>query len=255
MVFVATAPCSSARWCVPEAFEDLGLTFAIAYGVAAHIALFMVASRDEPSFRRSVVGLGIGTAIGVGLIAVASQLDGATQGAVWLLAIALDMGEPYVFGSDGWHLVPALAERHGLIVIIALGESIVAIGVGAEHGVDAGVVVAAALGIALTGALWWAYFDVVSTLAAHRLAEATVGREQNEMARDGYSYLHLPIVAGVVLVALGLKTTLAHVDEPLDAVAPTALLGGVVLYLLGVVALKWRTLQRLSVLAWSARPF
>ena len=67
------------------------------------------------------------------------------------------------------------------------------------------------------------------------------------MARDGYSYLHLPIVAGVVLVALGLKTTLAHVDEPLDAVAPTALLGGVVLYLLGVVALAWRTLQRLSV--------
>ena len=134
-----------------------------------------------------------------------------------------------------------------MIVIIALGESIVAIGVGAEHGVDAGVVVAAALGIALTGALWWAYFDVVSTFAAHRLAEATVGREQNEMARDGYSYLHLPIVAGVVLVALGLKTTLAHVDEPLDAVAPTALLGGVVLYLLGVVALKWRTLQRLSV--------
>ena len=138
------------------------MTFAIAYGVVrtAHIALFVVASRDEPQFRRSVVGLGIGTAIGVGLLATASFFDGWVQGAIWALAIVLDVGGPYVFGAEGWHLhAEHFAERHGLIVIIALGESIVAIGVGAAGEVDAGVIVAAVLGIALAAAQWWAYFD------------------------------------------------------------------------------------------------
>jgi low temperature requirement protein LtrA len=97
----------------------------------AHIALFMLASRDDPLFRASVVGLAIGSAIGVGLLVAASFADGALQGGLWALAIGLDMGEPYLFGADGWKLVPQhFCERHGLIVIIALGESIVAVGVG-----------------------------------------------------------------------------------------------------------------------------
>ena len=249
VIFAAMGAMLICALCVPEVFEDLGLTFAIAYGVvrAAHIALFSLASRYEPDFRRSVIGFGIGTAIGVGLLVLASQLDGIAQGAIWLLAIILDLGEPFVFGASGWRLVPNhFAERHGLIVIVALGESIVAIGIGAEHGVDGGVIVAASLGVTIVGALWWLYFDMVSTLAAHRLADAPEGRVQNEMARDAYSYMHLPLVAGVVLVALGLKTTLAHVDEPLDAVTCTALLGGVALYLLGAVAFKWRTLGVIS---------
>ena len=103
-------------------------------------------------------------------------------------------------------------------MIIALGESIVAIGVGAERGVDAGVVVAAMLGVAVAAALWWLYFDVVALVAERRLARAAVGRERNEMARDSYSYLHFPMVAGIVLLALGLKKTLGDVGEPLDAV-------------------------------------
>ncbi len=169
------------------------------------------------------------------------------QGAVWLLAITLDMGEPFFFGAAGWRLVPNhFAERYGLIIIVALGESIVAIGVGAEYGVDGGVILAATLGVTVVAALWWLYFDVVSTLAVHRLADAPRGRVQNEMARDAYSYMHLLLVAGIVLVALGLKTTLAHVDEPLDSVASTALLGGTALYLLGMVAFKWRTMGVIS---------
>src|SRR3712207_946213 len=102
-------------------------------------------------------------------------------------ALALDMGEPYVFGSEGWKLSPRhFAERHGLIIIIALGESIVAIGVGAEYGVDAGVVAAAALGIGVAGALWWMYFDVVALVAERRLGNAEAGRERNEIARDSF---------------------------------------------------------------------
>src|SRR4029453_16900030 len=109
-------------------------------------------------------------------------------------------------------------ERHGVIVIIPIGESIVAIGVGAGHVVDAGVVAAAILGIAVAAAFWWLYFDVVAYLAARNLTELPPGRKRNERARDVYSYIHFPMVAGIVLVALGMKTTLAHVGDELDLV-------------------------------------
>ena len=119
----------------------------------------MVASRDDPALRRSVLGLAAGTATGVALLVAASAADGALRGGLWAVALVLDMGEPYVFGSEGWKFVPGhFAERHGLIIIIALGESIVAIGVGAEGDVDAGVVAAAVLGIVVAAALWWLYF-------------------------------------------------------------------------------------------------
>jgi low temperature requirement protein LtrA len=157
------------------------------------------------------------------------------------------MGGPFLFGVEGWKLVPGhFAERHGLIIIIALGESIVAIGVGAEVGVDAGVVTAAVLGVAVAAALWWLYFDVVATVAARRLARAAVGREQNSIARDSFSYLHLPMVAGIILLALGLKKTLGDVGDPLKIVPATALMGGTALYLLAHVAFRWRNLHTLN---------
>ena len=177
----------------------------------------------------------------------ASLADGWTQGALWALALALDMAGPLLFGSEGWKLMPGhFAERHGLIVIIALGESIVAIGVGAEIGVDAGVVTAAVLGIVVAAALWWLYFDVVALAAERRLTKAEVGREQNEIARDSYSFLHLPMVAGIVLVALGMKKTLGDVGDPLETVPAVALLGGTALYLLGHVAFRLRNIRTLN---------
>jgi len=157
------------------------------------------------------------------------------------------MGGPLFIDSSGWRLEPAhFAERHGLIVIIALGESIVAIGVGAEGGVDTGTVVAAVLGIVVPGALWWLYFDVVALVAERRLSHAPPGKVQNEIARDSFSYLHFPMVAGIVLIALGLKKTLEHVDEPLKLVPAAALLGGAAIYLLAHVAFRWRNVHRFS---------
>jgi low temperature requirement protein LtrA len=248
-IFAAMAALLVGALCVPQAFGDLALLFACAYGVvrAAHIVLFLVASRDDPALRRSVWGLAIGSAIGVGLLIGASFLDGPLQGGLWALALLLDMGEPYVFGAEGWKLMPEhFAERHGLIVIIALGESIVAIGVGAEHGVDAGVVVAATLGVVVVAGLWWLYFDVVALVAERRLTNAAEGRERNDIARDSYSYLHLPMVAGIVLIALGLKKTLEHVGDPLKVVPATALLGGAALYLLAHVVFRLRNVHRFS---------
>ncbi len=213
----------------------------------AHIWLFTIASRDDPALRKSVTGLGASTAVGVGLLLAASSTDGWLQGALWGLALLLDVGAPFLFWAEGWRLMPAhFAERHGLIVLIALGESIVAIGVGSKTVVDAGVVAAATLGVALAAALWWLYFDVIAWIAESRLSRATPGREQNELARDAYSLLHFPMVAGIVLSALGLKTTLAHIGEPLHSVPAAALLGGVVLYLLAHVAFRWRLVRSLS---------
>ncbi len=248
-MFGAMAALLVAALCVPGAFGDQALLFACAYAVVriGQIALFLLASRDDPPLRSSVYGLAGSSAIGVGLLIAASGTDGVLQGALWALALALDMGGPYFFGSEGWKLVPGhFAERHGLIVIIALGESIVAIGVGAERGVDAGVVVAATLGVAVAAALWWLYFDVVALVAARRLARAPVGREQNEMARDSYSYLHFPMVAGIVLLALGVKKTLGNVGDSLDAVPATAMLGGAAVYLLAHVAFRLRNLRTLN---------
>jgi low temperature requirement protein LtrA len=248
-ILAAMAAALVASLCIPDAFGDLGLLFAGAYAVlrGAHIVLFLVASRDDPVFRRSVSGLAVGTVVGVGLLVAASFTDGWLQGGLWALALVLDVGEPYVFGAEGWKLSPGhFAERHGLIVIIALGESIVAIGVGAEQGVDAGVVVAAVLGTAIAFALWRLYFDVVALVAERRLVNAEKGRERNEVARDSFSYLHFPMVAGIVLVALGFKKTLEHVDDPLKLVPAVALLGGATLYLLAHVAFRWRNVHRFS---------
>ena len=249
VIFGAMAALLIVAICVPRAFGSLALEFALAYGAVrgAHIALFMLASRDDRELRRSTNGLAVGTAIGVGLLIGASFLDGLAQAAIWLLAMLLDMGEPFLFGSAGWRLVPGhFAERHGLIIIIALGESIVSIGVGAETHLTAGIALAAALGIAIAAALWWIYFDVVALVSARRLARSVEGRERNELARDSYSYLHYPMVAGIVLSAMGLKKALAHVDDPLELVPAFALLGGVALYLLGHVAFRYRHIHTIS---------
>lgn len=250
VMFVSMAALLVASLCVPDAFGDLGLTFAVAYGVlrASWLGLFFVASRDTPALRHSIwVALVPGTGVGVGLLVVASFFEGSAQLLVWAVALLLDMLAPFLFGSEGWRLVPQhFAERHGLIFIIALGESIVAIGVGSEAGVDAGVITAAVLGTALAAAMWWSYFDVVALVAERRLSEAKVGREQNEMARDSYSLLHFPMVAGVVLIALGMKKTIASVDDPLSPETSFALIGGLTIYLLAHVGFRYRNIRTLN---------
>jgi low temperature requirement protein LtrA len=249
VIFAAMAGLLVVSLCIPEAFDDLALAFALAYGFvrAAHIALFILASPEDDALRHSVLGLALSTAVAVSLLVAASFFDGLAQGSLWALALFLDMAGPYFIRPDGWRLAPEhFAERHGLIVIIALGESIVAIGVGAAGVVDWGVIAAAVLGVGLTAAMWWVYFDVVALVAGRRLVEAREGRERNTMARDSYSYLHLPMVAGIVLVALGMKRTIGHVDEHLRAEIAFALMGGLAIYLLGHVAFRYRHVHTIN---------
>jgi low temperature requirement protein LtrA len=249
VIFVAMAALLIVSLCVQQAFDNLALTFALGIGAfrTAHIALFWLAGADDKDLQRSVIGLAASTAVAVGILALASLFDGLAQGTLWALAIFLDMAGPYFFGAEGWKLVPGhFAERHGLIVIIALGESIVAIGIGASGALDLGIGTAAVLGIFLAAALWWTYFDVVALISARRLGEAEVGRVQNELARDSYSYIHLLMVAGIVLMAFGMKVTIGHYDEHLHDVPAFALLGGLAAYLLGLVAFRWRHVHSLN---------
>jgi low temperature requirement protein LtrA len=249
LFFAAMAAMLIASLCVPEAFGNLALAFALAIGVfrTLHIALFVLASPDDPELRRSVVGLAASTAIGVGLLACASLFDGLPQAILWVLALACDMGGPYFFGIEGWRLVPGhFAERHGLIVLIALGESIVAIGAGAAGHLDLGIVVAAVLGVGVAAGLWWIYFDVVALISAQRLTQAPAGLVQNALARDSYSYIHLLLVAGIVLVAYGMKTVIGHTSAHLHHVQAFALLGGTATYLLGLVCFRLRHVRTIN---------
>jgi low temperature requirement protein LtrA len=249
VMFAAMAAFLVCALCVPGAFGSEALLFACAYAVVrgAHIVLFVLASRYDADLRHSVNGLAASTAIGVGLIFAAAFAGGALQLGLWGLALVLDAGGPYLFGADGWKLVPGhFAERHGAIVIIALGESIVALGIGAKAVLSVGVVTAAVLGVVIAAALWWVYFDVTAIVAERRLSEASEGRERNEIARDSYSYLHFPMVAGIALIAVGMKLTIEHVDVSLKLVPAVALLGGAAMYLLAHVAFRMRNMHTLS---------
>ena len=250
VLFAAMAALLVCSLAVPHAFDDLGLTYAIGYGVvrAAHIALFVLASREDAELRHSVMGLAFSTGFAVGLLLAGTAIHGDARLATWAAALLFDMAGPLFIDTSGWRLVPGhFAERHGLIVIVALGESIVAIGVGAEGDLSAGMVVAAVLGVAVAGALWWMYFDTTAAAAARRLADTGDIKERNELARDAFSYLHLPMVAGIVLLALGVKTVLEDVGHALTWEATAALVAGPALYVLAHVAFKRRVLATLSV--------
>ena len=234
---------------VPGAFEDLALEFALAYGVVrvAHIVLFVLASRDDPGLRHSVAALAVSTVGGAALLIGGALVGDTGQAVLWGIALLLDMGGPFFIGTEGWRLSPAhFAERHGLIVIIALGESIVALGVGADVGLTVGVAAAAILGIVLVFELWWIYFDVVAIANVLRLVRTPEGRERNALARDVYTYLHFPLVAGIELAALGIHDALEHPDDALKSVASFALLGGAAIYLLGHVLVRLRGAHTLN---------
>jgi low temperature requirement protein LtrA len=249
---------------VPEAFADLpgGLPGPVVVGLsyfsfrALHLILFWIISRDDEGLRRQVIKFAPSMIGGTALLLVASALDGWAQTAMWGLALLADYGGTMLAGASGWRLRSAshFAERHGLIVIVALGESIIAIGVGITAlPISWPVMVAAVLGLALAAALWWIYFDVTSLIAERALADAP-DVDRARLARDAYSYLHLPMIAGIVLAALGVENVLEYVGdgehhdlaEPLKGLALYALYGGIALYLLAHAAFKLRATHVLS---------
>ena len=248
VVFGAMVAMLVASLAVPDVFGNDAFVFACAYAVVrvAHLALYAFAGRGDRDLLAAVGRLSAGSLVAISLLFVASALDGPAQTAVWVIALACDFAGAFIGGGRGWRLEPGhFAERHGLIVIIAIGETIVALGASVTHDLGLGVITAAALGLAIAFALWWAYFDVVAIVAERRLREAT-GKEQLTMARDSYSYLHLPMIAGIILLAVGVKKTLADIGEPLATVPAVALCGGVALYLGAHILFRLRNVRTLS---------
>jgi low temperature requirement protein LtrA len=243
---------------VPEAFDDLpgGLSGPVVLALAylavrlLHLAIFWLAAAGDPGLRRQLLRFVPSLAGGTAFLLVASQLEGRAQTMAWVAALVADYVGTILGGASGWRLSSAahFAERHGLVVIIALGESIVAIGVGVGHlPISTPTITATVLGLALAGTLWWAYFDVVSLLAERALRSLS-GEARVRLARDAYSYLHLPMIAGIVLLSLGLEEVQALVGgadghtlrDPLDPIAAAAMYGGVALFLLAHVAFAYR---------------
>jgi low temperature requirement protein LtrA len=228
---------------VPGAFADDGVLFGVAYLVVRvlHLVLSAVVARGEPDRRGALLRFAPTAVVGALLLVLAGFLEGGVRVAVWMVALAIDYLGTVVIGMGrGWRVAAEhFAERYGLIILIALGESIVAIGFGAGPDLSAGILVAVLLGVVLVSALWWLYFDVAAIFARRRLMEAS-GIERARLARDSYGYLHLPMVAGIVLLAFGIETTLHHFGQPLDIVPAVALCGGTALYLLGHVAFLFR---------------
>jgi len=246
-MLAATAMMLGVALAVPGAFGGDAVLFGVAYLLVRllHLVLSAIVGRDDPDRRSALLRFAPTATFGASLLLLAGFLAGDERVAVWVVALAVDYVGPAVIGMGrGWRVAPEhVAERYGLIVLIALGESIVAIGVGAGFKLTTGLIVAAALGIVVVSALWWLYFDVAAIFARRRLVRAS-GIERARLARDSYTYLHLPMIAGIVLFALGLRTTLHHVGESLDTVPAVGVCGGAGLYLLAHVAFLFRTTGR-----------
>jgi low temperature requirement protein LtrA len=235
---------------IPDTFGDRGVLFGCSYFFVRGMQLVLYVRNTpgaaEEGDLQAILKLAPGFLLGSALLIVAGLLDGGARASIWILAIMVDWATPLLFGTEEFHLDPGhFAERHGLIVLIALGESILAIGAAAGFTLSTGQVFAALFGISTVAALWWAYFDVVAIVAERRLSEASPG-EQAPLARDAYSYLHFPLIAGIVLLALGLKETLAHTGESLETVPAIALCCGPALYLIGHIAFRERILGTFS---------
>jgi low temperature requirement protein LtrA len=241
---------------VPEAFGAHGVVFGVAYLIVRllQLGLFAIAARRVPDLGLVVLRKVPSATLGPVLILAAGFFDGAAQAALWVVALTVDYLGGLIVHGEGVDVSPAhFAERYGLMVIIALGESIVAIGVGAAGvPLTSGLVAAAVLGILVIGALWWAYFDVYAVEGQRVLSEAS-GAARFRLARDAYQYLHLPLIGGIVLFALGLKKTIEQVDDPLATVPAVALCGGLALYFLSYVAFRARLVHHVRG-ATSARP-
>jgi low temperature requirement protein LtrA len=265
-MFAAMAAMFVMALSVPEAFDDLedGLDgpVVVAFAYLAvrvlHLAMFWIAARTEHdrALRGQLLRFAPSVFGSTAVLLVASQLSGTAQTLTWVGALIVDYVGVMLGGASGWRLRSAshFAERHGLIVIVALGESIVAIGVGvARLPISWPIIAGAVSGLTIAGSLWWAYFDVVSIVAERELRRLD-GEARARMARDAYSYLHLPMVAGVALVALGIEQVLVLVGNTtdgelalgLDILPLTALYGGVALFLFAHVAFKYRTWRRVT---------
>jgi low temperature requirement protein LtrA len=262
-MLVAMAALFLVGLCIPEAWGDLAgginapvvLAICLAVVRLGHLTVYSIAAGADSALRRQLRRTGVPVSVAAVLLVVGAVIGGPVQTALWATALVVDYVGVYVTATD-WRL-PApghFAERYGLIVIIALGESMIAVGVGvADLPLTVPIAVMALLGLAVSVALWWAYFDVVAPVAERVLARTPAERRAS-LARDSYTYLHFPMMVGIIYLALGLKKVAEYVgdtehhalSDPLSPTSLWALFGGVAVYLLGHLGFRWRNIGSLN---------
>jgi len=234
---------------VPGVFGDDGVLFGLAFlfVCSMHLALYAVAGRGSPDLLRAVLRFAPWSLLGATLILVAGFTNGARVW-LWLAALTVTYVGSALAGSTGWRLHPShFTERYGLVVIIALGEAFIAIGIGVTNiGIDADEVAAAVLGLLVATAFWLAYFDFFS-IRGERILAALEGPERVALGRDVYAFAHFPMIVGIVLFAFAMKTMVAHVGDELGYVTAFSLCGGSALFLLSFSAIRSRVERRLAV--------
>lgn len=249
---------------IPESYGDAGegvsapllLALALTFVRLSHLVVYAVAADGDRALLRQLGVTAVPVALACSLLVAGALVGGGGQVLLWFAAAAVDMAAYRIGDAADWRLsAPAhFAERHGLIVIIAIGESIVAIGVGVGGlPLTGAVVLAAVLGLAVSVALWWTYFDVVA-LVAERVLTSKEGQERNSLARDSYSYLHLPMVAAIIFMAVGMKKVVSYVadteghdlSDPLTGIPLGLLYGGASVYLLAHIAFRLRNVRTLN---------
>jgi low temperature requirement protein LtrA len=234
---------------VPDAYADEAAWFAIAYFVVRvlHIALYLWGVRHDPVQLTAVARLAPWFLVAPTIALVGGFADDPARTSLWITSLAVDVLGTLFAGRSGFQVAAShFAERFALIVIIALGESIVAIGLAAET-LTEDRVYALAVGVSFAGAAaaWWAYFDFVQIAAEralHRAGEATRG----PLARDVFTFCHYPIVLGIIFLAVAAKKTLAGPTEPLSDGGRAALALGVSLFILGFVLIRLRVIRRIA---------
>ena len=222
---------------VPDAYGDRALLFALSYWAARLVLGFALFSREGWRINPYTVSMAItGPILVVGALA-----DGWARVAIWGLAALIDLSTPTVLRRRlrGMHFdAPHLAERFGLFVLIALGESVVAIGSSAAPAGRLGVAVGFAVAAAFTvsAGLWWVYFNYAADAVRHALATAQV---QLDVTRLVLSYGHLSLIAAIIAVGVGLREAVAHPGTALPPGGVGLLFGGTALYLATFGYTRW----------------
>jgi low temperature requirement protein LtrA len=242
-ILVAMGAMFVAALAVPAAFGDEGVVFGVGFLIVNVIqaSLYTLGAGGDRDLLAALMRVAPWVLGGSLLILGAGFAHGSFRTALWVAALVVGFFGPAFVRLRGWRVQPAhFVERHGLIVIIALGESLVAIGIGARgERLSAGLILAAVLGLIVVISFWLAYFDFFQIRGRQLLVDRS-GPQRVAIARDVFTYLHLPMVVGIVLFAFALKSTLAHRSSELSSVNAFALCGGPALYLFAYVALRYR---------------
>ena len=225
---------------IPHAFDGSGLAFGLAYlvVVSVHTALFTRAA--TASVTRAIFKLAPFNVVAALVIVLGGALGGTTQYVLWAAAVCFEWLTPVVRVNRGFQIAPAhFVERHGLVVLIAIGESVVAVGIGVSHlAVDGALVVAVLLGLALSACLWWLYF-VADPERAERAMAAMGPIRRARAALNAYGYAHLPILLGIVAIAAAERAAFERPFHELSWARAAILAAGVASFLIGDVLLRY----------------